>query len=111
MGWWEAKAENPHKPKGGTKKQWRDACAASAERAAAAKAETEADDNDSKMATSEAASETETEESMGKKPRAERLRDADRKALGEHAVLSQEELRNYIVVAYVKRFNESDESS
>ena len=47
---------------------------------------------------------------MDKKPRARRLQDADRKALGEH-VLSQEELRTYIVVAYIKRFKGPDESS
>ena len=72
--------------------------------------QTEADDNDSKMAPSEVPSETETEDSVGKKPRARRLQDADRKALGEH-VLSQEDLRTYVVVAYVKRFKEPDESS
>ena len=86
------KQRNPHKPKGGNKKQRIDLRAAAAERAAAANAETEADDNDSKMAPSEVPSETETEDSVGKKPRARRLQDADRKALGEH-VLSQEELR------------------
>ena len=62
------------------------------------------------MAPSEVPSETETEDSVGKKPRARRLQDADRKALGEH-VLSQEDLRTYVVVAYVKRFKEPDESS
>ena len=48
------------------------------------------------MAPSEVPSETETEDSVGKKPRARRLQDADRKALGEH-VLSQEDLRTYVV--------------
>lgn len=104
------KQRDPYKVQGGNKKQRIDLRAAAAERAAAANAETEADDNDSNMAPSEVPSETETEDSVGKKPRARRLRDADRKALGEH-VLSQEELRTYVVVAYVKRFKEPDESS
>ena len=79
------KQRNPHKPKGGNKKQRIDLRAAAAERAAAANAETEADDNDSKMAPSEVPSETETEDSVGKKPRARRLQDPDRKALGARA--------------------------
>ena len=88
--------ETPTNPRGGNKKQRIDLRAAAAERAAAANAETEADDNDSKMAPSEVPSETETEDSVGKKPRARRLQDPDRKALGEH-VLSQEDLRTYVV--------------